>query len=223
MKSLNLRADMFYIPYFNERLDIVQDPLDFLTWEPRPNTLHLLQYHILFPPEYVVGYFRTINFTTMFQQFEGSARASSLASRVDFILRNEFSHMVRSQLRVLLSDYFVLEISRQDPLKETLDQLWGQEKRMLLKPLKVRMGMDEGEVGLDQGGVTYEFFGLVLGEAFNPDNGELQLTLNMDFLLITMRHVHLRLRDQDGMVSACLTRASLEIRDAGNTLFVSRL
>jgi len=64
-----------------------------------------------------------------------------------------------------------LDVSRENPLKDTLDQLWGQEKRMLLKPLKVKMGHEEGEVGQDHGGVTYEFFRVVLGEAFQPENG----------------------------------------------------
>jgi hypothetical protein len=35
------------------------------------------------------------------------------------------------------------------------------------------MGHKEGEVGLDHGGVTYEFFRVVLSEAFRPENGEL--------------------------------------------------
>jgi|TARA_R110002003_G_scaffold25_24_gene1332 hypothetical protein len=72
---------------------------------------------------------------------------------------------------VTLSEYLVLDISRDHPLQDALNQLWGLEKRMLLKPLKVNMGKHEGEVGADHGGVTYEFFRVVLSQAFQPDHG----------------------------------------------------
>ena len=41
----------------------------------------------------------------------------------------------------------------------------------MLKPLKVKIGREEGEIGLDHGGVTYEFFRIVLSEAFKPEHG----------------------------------------------------
>lgn len=74
-------------------------------------------------------------------------------------------------MKVTFDDYLVLDVSREHTLEETLNQLWGQERRMLLKPLKVKMGLEAGEVGLDQGGVTYEFFRVVLSEAFKPGTG----------------------------------------------------
>ncbi|KAF2690025.1 hypothetical protein K458DRAFT_426870 [Lentithecium fluviatile CBS 122367] len=169
--TLNLRLHMFHIPYLNERIDTVQSPIDFLDSQDFPNTIHILEFPFLFPQEYLVGYFRTINFTTMFTQFDHSTRTACLQNRLDDLFSERYLRMVRNQLKVSCRDYMVLQVSRENALKETLDQLWGQEKRMLLKPLKVRVGMLEGEVGFDQGGVTCEFFRLVLNEAFKPDNG----------------------------------------------------
>jgi hypothetical protein len=77
-------------------------------------------------------------------------------------------------MKVTMTDYLTLNVSRRETLRDTFDQLWGVEKRTLLKPLKVTMGQVEGEVGLDHGGVTYEFFRVVLREAFKPDHGKLR-------------------------------------------------
>jgi hypothetical protein len=168
---LNLRAHMFYMPILHERLDSVSTPLEFLTLGYNPNFLHLFQYPCLFPPDYLVAYFRTINFTEMFKHFERTERALQLQRRLDPFLREPYWWQIRNSLKTTFSDYLVLDVKRESALKDTLDQLWRAERRLLLKPLKVKMGMQEGEVGLDQGGVTSEFFRVVLNEAFKPDNG----------------------------------------------------
>jgi len=171
--TLNLRPQMFYVPYVNECIDAAQAPIDFLGFQECPNSAHVLSFPYLFPQEYLVGYFRTINFTTMLTQFDQSTRTVNLQGRMEELFNHRYDRMLRSQLKVPFKDYLVLQVSRENALKETLDQLWGQEKRMLLKPLKVRVGTLEGEVGFDQGGVTCEFFRFVLTEAFKADNGKL--------------------------------------------------
>ena len=163
---------MFEIPYFNERLDIVEEPLKFLSWEEQPNTIHIFQYPMLFPAEYLVRYFRTINFTSMMAQYDHTTRMHQMQRSLDIFLREPHLWLIKSCMKVTLSDYLVLDVSREDPLKDTLNQLWGLEKRTLLKPLKVKMGQHEGEVGADHGGVTYEFFRVVLSGAFKPDHGK---------------------------------------------------
>ncbi|PSN73624.1 hypothetical protein BS50DRAFT_482755 [Corynespora cassiicola Philippines] len=168
---LNLRPTMFSMPYINERIDPVTEATEYINREYQPNTFHVFQYPCLFPADYLVGYFRTINFTSMFKQYERTERASQLQRAMENYLKEPYWYVIRTRLKVTLSDYFVLDVSRNNALKDTLDQLWGQETRALLKPLKVKMGMQEGEVGLDQGGVTYEFFRVVLHEAFKPDTG----------------------------------------------------
>ena len=174
MKSLNLRPVMFQVPYFQEEIDSIQAPLDYLKYKERPNSFHILQHPILFTQEALVGYFRAINFNRMFKQFRKTAQVTNFQSRWDQLVNNpRHWNIAEDQLEVVLAEHLVLDVTRQSPLEETLDQLWGQEKRKLLKPLKVRIGILEGEVGLDQGGVTYEFFRLILAEAFKPHHGKL--------------------------------------------------
>jgi hypothetical protein len=165
---------MFEIPILNERIDTVNEPIKYLAWEHHPNTLHIFEYSCLFSAQHLVAYFRTINFTEMMKQYDHTMRNHQMQKSLEMFLREPYWWIIKRKMKTTLSDYLVLDVSREEPLKDTLDQLWGQDKRMLLKPLKVKMGHKEGEVGLDHGGVTYEFFRVVLSEAFRPENGELQ-------------------------------------------------
>jgi hypothetical protein len=159
------------MPFFNERINITDDPMKFLDWKDQPNTLHIFQYPHLFPVEYLVAYFRTINLTSMMAQYDYTQRVYQMQRTLEVVLKEPYSFMIKHRLKITLQDYLILNVSREDPLTDTLDQLWGQQKKMLLKPLKVKMGEHEGEVGLDHGGVSSEFFRVVLSEAFRPDNG----------------------------------------------------
>jgi hypothetical protein len=163
---------MFHIPYLNERIDAVQAPIEFIGFQQCPNTAHILDYPYLFPQKYLIGYFRTVNFTAMLTQANHSWRTAHLQTHLIELYSQRYDRLLRNELKVSFTDYLFLQVSREDALKETLDQLWGQEKRMLLKPLKVRLGNLEGEVGFDQGGVTCEYFRIVLVEAFKVENGE---------------------------------------------------
>jgi hypothetical protein len=167
---------MFEMPLINERIDTVNEPINYLAWEHHPNTLHVFDYPCLFSTQHLVAFFRTINFTEMMKQYDHTMRTCQMQKSLEIFLREPYWWIIKRKMRTTLSDYLVLDVSREEPLKDTLDQLWGQDKRMLLKPLKVKMGHKEGEVGLDHGGVTYEFFRVVLSEAFRPENGELRLT-----------------------------------------------
>ncbi|KAF2130351.1 ubiquitin-protein ligase E3A, partial [Dothidotthia symphoricarpi CBS 119687] len=168
---LNVHSNMFHMPFFNERIDVAVEPLMFLNWESQPNTLHIFQYPCLFPTEYLVAYFRTINFASMMTQYDSTTRAHQLQSQLHAYLREPHRWLAQSLLKVTLNDYLVLDVSREQPLKDTLDLLWGQNRKTMLKPLKVKIGREEGEIGLDHGGVTYEFFRVVLSEAFKPEHG----------------------------------------------------
>ncbi|ORY12887.1 hypothetical protein BCR34DRAFT_482063 [Clohesyomyces aquaticus] len=168
---LNLRTSMFHMPYINEHIDNVDEPMKFLERNRTINTFHLLEYPFLFTSRDLVAHFRTMNFTRMYKEFEQTDRAVHLQREMDPFLREPYWWLIRSRLKVTFTDYFVLDIRRKHALEDTLNQLWGQEKRLLMKPLKVKMGQQEGEVGLDQGGVTYEFFRVVMSDAFDPDKG----------------------------------------------------
>jgi hypothetical protein len=199
--QLNLREEMFEIPFFNERMDAVEEPMKFLSWEEQPNTFHILEYATLFPKQYLVKYFRTINFTSMMTQYDQTTRMHQMQGLLEKFLREPHNWLIRNRMKVTLSDYLILNVSREQPLKDTLDQLWGLEKRMLLKPLKVKMGQHEGEIGADHGGVTYEFFRVVLSEAFKPDHGKILFCCILIHTTNTVRHVYPRSADSNDMVS----------------------
>lgn len=163
---------MFEVPFFFERLDAVEEPIRFLQWRKQLNTIHILDYPELFTTEQLVTYFRTINFTRMMQQYDHTTRTHRLKGALWMFLTRRHHELLADMMQVTLTELFVLDVSRAEPLKDTLDKLWQQEKRLLLKPLKVNMGQQEGEIGQDHGGVTYEFFRVVLSEAFKPDHGE---------------------------------------------------
>ncbi|KAJ6188337.1 hypothetical protein N7519_003245 [Penicillium mononematosum] len=76
-----------------------------------------------------------------------------------------------TRMKTSMSTYLVLVVRRDNILSDALSQLWRREKRELMRPLKVQMGMDEGEEGLDHGGVQQEFFRLLMGQAFDPSYG----------------------------------------------------
>lgn len=79
--------------------------------------------------------------------------------------------MLLSQMKTSMSTYLVLMVRRDNVLTDALNQLWRRERRELMRPLKVQMGMDEGEEGLDHGGVQQEFFRVLMAEALNPSYG----------------------------------------------------
>lgn len=54
---------------------------------------------------------------------------------------------------------------------DAMDQIWRRERREMLKPLRVRIGAQEGEEGEDHGGVQQEFFRIAIGEAMKADYG----------------------------------------------------
>lgn len=128
----------------------------------------------------------------------------------DPVLREPYLYIIKKRLKVTLNDYLILDVTREQPLKDTLDQLWKQEKANLLKPLKVKLGQQEGEVGLDHGGVTYEFFRVILGEAFAPDYGKYPDDYIHDGADVG-RDVHGRSEDTDDMVPARQPRTSMEV------------
>ena len=75
------------------------------------------------------------------------------------------------RLRTSTSKYLILDIRRENILEDAMNQLWRRESSELMKPLKIRMGMSEGEEGVDLGGVQQEFFRLAITEALDPKYG----------------------------------------------------
>ena len=98
-------------------------------------------------------------------------RIQALAQPSYLVTDNLRMSFLVDKLRVAMSRFMVLQISRVKPLEDAFDQLWRREERELLRPLKIKLGEDGGELGSDSGGVQAEFFRLAIAETLNPDYG----------------------------------------------------
>jgi hypothetical protein len=171
-KRLGLAPEDFHTSFLSERLDPMEMPVEWLSRPSNNKTMHLLSSSFLFPPSALVIYFRAMNYATMSKSYESAMTATR------HVTQTAFSHIpiyddvgLLARLRTSMSTYLVLVVRRDNVLTDALNQLWRREKRELMRPLKVQMGMDEGEEGVDHGGVQQEFFRVVFGEALSPSYG----------------------------------------------------
>jgi len=151
-------------------------PLEWLNFEPNRKTIHLLDYPFLFNPSTLVTYFRAINYSRMNQAYE-KAHAThrfmrNVVAESNLMTNDERRQNLSQRLSTATSTYLVLEIRRSHVLTDAFNAIWRREERELMRPLKVRIGEDAGEEGVDSGGVQQEFFRLAIAEALNPDYGK---------------------------------------------------
>ncbi|KAL5001824.1 hypothetical protein BDV10DRAFT_158784 [Aspergillus recurvatus] len=169
---LGLTSEDFHTPFLSERLDPLEMPVQWMTRVPNNKTLHLLSYSFLFPPSALVIYFRALNYSAMSKYYEAAMTTTRHVSQTAFgAMRIQDDVGLIARMRTSMTTYFVLVIRRDNILTDALNQLWRRERRELMRPLKVQMGMDEGEEGLDHGGVQQEFFRLLMAEALDPSHG----------------------------------------------------
>lgn len=157
-----------------QRLDVLSMPVEWANSSTDTTMVHVLSYPFLFPPPVLVSYFRAINHNAMTKAFEKSMVNGDLLRRLDNSDDNSSRGQIRlrDRLRTSTSRYLVLDIRRAHILEDAFSQLWRREPFELMKPLKIRMGMEEGEEGVDHGGVQQEFFRLALAEVLEPKYGE---------------------------------------------------
>ncbi|PNS21735.1 hypothetical protein CAC42_1589 [Sphaceloma murrayae] len=142
------------------------------TWCSRPpkaNTRHVYSYHFLFSEIDHWEIFRTACHNRMRQACRAASFANYARSRIYPSLTQDSDDYLDRRLQVAQESYLVLRISREKVFKDALDQLWQRESRSLFKPLRVRLGSDEGEIGHDLGGVQIEFFNLLCQHLFAGD------------------------------------------------------
>ncbi|OQE46145.1 hypothetical protein PENCOP_c001G07183 [Penicillium coprophilum] len=169
---LGLLPEDFHTPLLAERLDPLDMPVAWVGGLPNNRTMHLLSYSFLFPPSSLVIYFRALNYSAMTKSYEAAMTTTKHVNQTAFDpIRISDGHRLLTRMKTSMSSYLVLVVRRDDILSGALSQLWRREKRELMRPLKVQMGMDEGEEGLDHGGVQQEFFRLLMGQAFDPSHG----------------------------------------------------
>lgn len=174
-KALLLGDIHFRTEYFAERLDPVDMPIGWLAFESNKRTVHLLDYPYLFNSSTLVTYFRALNYSRMNRAYEmakanGGLMYSTIAE--NSLMTDKYRRdRLYQKLETATTRFNVLEIGRTDVLKDTFDAIWRREERELLRPLKVRLGQDDGDEGMDSGGVQQEFFRLAIAEAVNPAYG----------------------------------------------------
>ena len=168
-----LRIHEFNVHFIVDRLDPVQMPAEWIELSEDQNSVHLMSYAFLFPLPVLVNYFRAINHAVMSKAYEGSLLSGRLLAEMSRTNNDAGLGAVRGRERLSeeLNSFLVLEVSREHLLTDAFNQLWRRPRRQILKPLKVRIGAQEGEEGVDHGGVQQEFFRLAIGEAFKPEYG----------------------------------------------------
>lgn len=157
---------------FRPDIDLVEVVASYCDRRDDPNVRHILEYTFFFPAFFLLMCFRALNFSIISRHFTTAGNNFHIEERFRrHFLNHTWQRYLDENYAVASSRYLTLDVRRSHVLEDTLNQLWGLERRQLVLPLKVRMGKDEGEQGVDQGGVAQEFFRVALAEAFNPDNG----------------------------------------------------
>ena len=133
---------------------------------------HLFDFPFLFKPSDHIEYFRTINYTKMNAAADAALARANLFLRVSSIdVPRQMDTMNRTQHE--MTRVFVMNIGRESLLEDAIDNIWRSKEEELKRPLKVRLGTEQGEEGDDLGGVQQEFFALIFSEALNPDYGRI--------------------------------------------------
>ncbi|KAM0259343.1 hypothetical protein ACHAQJ_003375 [Trichoderma viride] len=168
--DIQFRAD-----YFSERLDTMEMPVSWAESTSKRSRGHILDYPYLFSPECLITFFRSINFAKMSRMFEESSslktRMSAIVDPGSLVANPHHKIVLQDMLRVASSKYLILDIGRENVLRDAFDQLWRRERRELLRPLKVHLGELGGEEGFDSGGVQQEFFRMAIAECMDPKYG----------------------------------------------------
>ncbi|KAJ5168843.1 uncharacterized protein N7482_004437 [Penicillium canariense] len=169
---LGLFPEDFQTPILAERLDPLEMPVSWVGNVSNNRTIHLLSYSFLFPPSFLVIYFRALNYSAMSKYYEAAMTTTRHVTQTAFGSISVLDDAaLLARMKISMSTFLVLVVRRDSVLTDALNQLWRRERRELMRPLKVQMGMDEGEEGLDHGGVQQEFFRVLMAEALDPSYG----------------------------------------------------
>jgi hypothetical protein len=170
-KSYNLLPTIFETRVIGERINPSIWAVDWaysITSSQSSENIHLLDHHYLLPVRHRVTFLRAINIDTMKKAYETAITNIRMAGQMNELTKVGYPFLA-SKIDTALSIYMVLTVRRSNLLDDALNQLIHREHRELLRPLKVRF--DEGEEGVDQGGVQQEFFGLLMQEVLKSDYG----------------------------------------------------
>ena len=164
---LGIDPSSFETPFLFTQLNVNQLPTEWLHCQRDHNSVHLLFFRFLFSREILVSYFRAINYAGMLKAYNGSVAAEKLAESLYFV--NLGSYLGR--FGKVTNKFLVLELRRENILTDAMNELWRRERYELMRPLKIHIGGQEEEEGVDQGGVQQEFMRIATSESMRPDYG----------------------------------------------------
>lgn len=134
--------------------------------------LSILDFPWLFTTDVQIQHFRALCFFRLSSASTDAKIYSRLIEGQVYWIQDpdEFKAPMRMELNGLAARHFYLSVSRDNMLADTFDQLWRREPQEFWKPIKVKIN-NEGEEGQDLGGVSTEFFKVVIQDIFDPKYG----------------------------------------------------
>ncbi|KAL7269397.1 hypothetical protein RUND412_007945 [Rhizina undulata] len=167
-----LEKQFFCTSTLSDRLDPKDVPVEWFQSAPDPKIVHFLDHPFLFPPHALITYFRAINLNHMSKAYEQSMTTTRLCSQMvmSAMLSESQDQLLRRRMRTAINPYLLIEVRRETILEDAMNQVFKRERRELRRPLKVRF-VNEGEEGVDSGGVQQEFFIFAMREAMKVDWG----------------------------------------------------
>nr|XP_023013190.1 probable E3 ubiquitin-protein ligase HERC4 isoform X1 [Leptinotarsa decemlineata] len=162
LNKINHTAQGLKIPYItfhmNDLSDYLDVRVDYVNWlsDQRTGRLFLCNYPFVFDAKAKTQLLEVDQSIQMQTAMSSAARQAFVAM------------LVGSQNSVGINSFLVLNISREHIVQDALRELSQVNPRDLKKPLKVKFHDEEAE---DAGGVTKEFFLLLLREILDPKYG----------------------------------------------------
>lgn len=171
--SIGLHDSRFVLHFLDDVFDEIEMPYAWHRFRPDSIRVHILQYPFVFPPAMLVSYFRSLNFKLMKLSHEKAlgSYANAKAQLVHAHWQARGLEEVLEKTRPHMARFFVMTIRRDHVLEDAFGQIWHRERQELARPLRVKLGQEDGEEGLDHGGVQQELFRLIFAEAFDEKYG----------------------------------------------------
>lgn len=158
------------VPQVYSYLDIEAACFSWQTHIPIKATRHIFSFPAMFKSTARFEFFRTCCHLRMRRSVKEATFATNARRK---ILHQSSTDMDESYLdrrmKIVQRHYLVLDVRRDTLLSDALNQVWQREHRELFKPLRIRLGSDNGEIGHDLGGVQVEFFNLLCAEICDSD------------------------------------------------------
>ncbi|XP_045467862.1 probable E3 ubiquitin-protein ligase HERC4 isoform X2 [Harmonia axyridis] len=162
LNKLNHLGDRFIVPYDTFHLSdldaVVDVRVDYVLWlhDHNPGALYLCNYPFIFDAQAKTRLLETDQIMQMQDAMQYAAQEALI------------SMLMQPYHITILNQYLFLNVSRESLVEDALRELQSVDPADLRKPLKVKFYGEEAE---DAGGVSKEFFMLLLREILSPKFG----------------------------------------------------